>query len=71
MARCENNPGIIGKTEYKVAALSTRLISLKEAAPGSQHHTNALKQLMVVLATEPGALDALARQQGVQKEDRI
>ena len=73
MAKCESNPGITGdpKIEHRVGALATRLINLKAAAPGSEHHTDALRQLMDVLATEPGAIDVLARQQGVQKKDGI
>lgn len=59
--------------EHRVAALSTRLISIRDAAPGSEHHGRALRELMEVLASNEGAVDALARQQGrtVQNDDRI
>lgn len=59
--------------EHQVAALSSRLISMRDAAPGSVHHEQALKELMGVLASNKGAVDILARQQGqgVQNDDRI
>lgn len=72
MANCENrktsgpNPNV----ERQVASLSNRLISLREAAPGSEHHAVALRELMQVLATKPGAVDALAKQQGRSSKER-
>lgn len=56
-----------------VGGLSSRLISMKKAAPGSEHHADALKALMNALASNEGAVDALAAQQGqvVQKENKI
>lgn len=59
--------------EHRIAALSSRLISIRDAAPGSVHHEQALRELMGVLASNEGAVDVLARQQGqaVQNDDRI
>ncbi|PIR79172.1 MAG: hypothetical protein COU26_02640 [Candidatus Levybacteria bacterium CG10_big_fil_rev_8_21_14_0_10_36_30] len=59
--------------EQQIAALSTRLISIRDVAPGSEHHQHALKELMTILASDKKAVDVLAKQQGreVQNDDRI
>lgn len=59
--------------EQQIAALSTRLISIRDVAPGSEHHQHALRELMIVLASDKKAVDILAKQQGgvVQNDDRI
>lgn len=69
---CDTTTNGDSSIEHQVAALSSRLVSIKEAAPGSQHHKHALKELMGVLASNKGAIDILSKQQGaVQKEDGI
>lgn len=70
MARQEGEVRPTQNEISRIASLSNRLVSAKEAAPGSAFHKDALRNLMDAVANTPGAINVLARIHA-PSEDRI